>query len=231
MEGIANTETMESAWKPLFKIGGWAAASMALIYPLQIVVFMIAPPADSAIGWFELFQSNKLLGLLSFELLFIFYGVLSIPLTIALFVALKRTDPSLTAIYLALSLIGTAMLFAARPAFEMLSLSNQYAAATTEAQRSLYLAAGEATMADFKGTAFQVSYFLGSITGLIVSVVMLKSNIFSKGIAYLRIASSIFDFGILIPVIGTYISIFSVLFLLAWNVMIARRFFQLGKAS
>ncbi|MEW6027964.1 MAG: hypothetical protein ACOYZ8_15425 [Chloroflexota bacterium] len=228
---IVDAETTDPAWKTLYKIGGWAAALMALIYPLQIVVFTIAPPADTAIGWFTLFQSNKLLGLLSFELLFVFYGVLSIPVTIALYVALRRTDPSLTGIYLALGLIGTAMLFAARPAFEMLSLSNQYAAATTEAQRSLYLAAGETLMAIFKGTAFQVSYYLGSITGLIVSIVMLKSNIFSKGTAYVRIASSVLDFGILIPKMGIFISIFSVLFLLVWNILISRRFFQLGRAS
>ena len=222
---------MDPAWKPLFKIGGWTAIFMALIYPFQIVVFMIAPPADTAIGWFNLFQSNKLLGLLSFELLFIFYSALSIPLTIALYISLRRTDPSLTAIYLAFSLIGTAMLFTARPAFEMLSLSGKYAAATTEAERSLYLAAGETLMAVFKGTAFQISYFFGSITGLVVSVVMLKSNIFSKATAFVRIASSIFDFGILVPVIGTFISIFSVLCLLVWDILIARRFVQLGRRT
>jgi hypothetical protein len=231
MNQPTNAETTDPVWKPLYKIGAWAALTMVVIYPLQLVIFMIAPPADSVIGWFTLFESNKLLGLLSFELLFVFYGVLSIPLTIALFVALRRTDPSLTAIYLALGLIGTAMLFAARPVFEMLSLSSKYAAATTEAQRSLYLAAGETLLAVFKGTAFQVSYFLGSITGLIISIVMLKSNIFSKATAYVRIASSVFDFGILISTIGTFISIFSVLFLLIWNILIVRRLFQLSRAS
>jgi hypothetical protein len=228
---VFDADIIDPAWKPIFKIGGWTALLMALIYPLQIVVFMIAPPADTAIGWFTLFQSNKLLGLLSFELLFVFYGVLSIPVTIALYVALRRTDPSLTAIYLALGLLGTAMLLTARPAFEMLSLSDKYATATTEAQQSLYLAAGEALVAIFKGTAFQASYYLGSITGLIVSIVMLKSHIFSKIIAYVRIASGILDFGILIPRIGIFVSILSVLFLLAWNILISRRFFQLGRSS
>jgi hypothetical protein len=225
------TETAHPDWKPLYKIGGWAALTMVLIYPLQLVVFSIAPPAETAIGWFTLFQANKLMGLLSFELLFIFYGALSIPVAIALYIALRRTDPSLTAIYLALGLVGTTALFTARPAFEMLSLSNQYATATTEAQRSLYLAAGETLRAVFNGTAFQVSYFLGSITGLIISIVMLRSNIFSKATAYVRIASSVLDFGILVPVIGIFISIFSVLFLLIWNVLIARRLLQLGRAS
>jgi hypothetical protein len=45
------------------------------------------------------------------------------------------------------------------------------------------------------------------------------------------VASSVFDFGLYIPTIGIYISMFSVLFLLIWNILIARRLFQLGKAT
>ena len=44
---------------------------------------------------------------------------------------------------------------------ELLSLSNQYSAATAAAQRAAALAAGEAMVAVFHGTAFQVSYVLG----------------------------------------------------------------------
>jgi hypothetical protein len=45
----------------------------------------------------------------------------------------------------------------------MLSLSEEYAAATTDAERDLYLAAGQAMLATFEGTAFQVSYVLTSM--------------------------------------------------------------------
>jgi hypothetical protein len=44
-----------------------------------------------------------------------------------------------------------------------------------------------------------------------------------------RIASSVCDFGLYVPGIGMYISIFSVLFLVIWNILIARRLFQLGQ--
>jgi hypothetical protein len=60
---------------------------------------------------------------------------------------------------------------------------------------------------------------------------MLKSHIFSKVTAYMRIASSVCDFGLFVPTIGIYISIFSVLFLFIWNILIARRLFQLGQNS
>jgi hypothetical protein len=57
---------------------------------------------------------------------------------------------------------------------------------------------------------------------------MLKTNVFSKTTAYLRIASSLFDFGLYIPTIGLFISLFSVFFLLAWDILIAIRLFQLA---
>jgi hypothetical protein len=60
---------------------------------------------------------------------------------------------------------------------------------------------------------------------------MLKSRIFSRATAYVRIGSSVFDFGLYVPVIGIYLSIFSVLFLFAWNIMVARRLFQLARTE
>ena len=69
----------------------------------------------------------------------------------------------------------------------------------------------------------------GSITGLILSLVMLRSTIFSKATAYVRITSSVLDFGLFIPVVGLYVSALSAVLLLVWNIMIARRMFQLGK--
>jgi hypothetical protein len=60
-------------------------------------------------------------------------------------------------------------------AFEMLTLSNQYATATMDVERSIFLAAGEAMLATWQGTAFDVSYVLSAIAILIVSAVMLRS--------------------------------------------------------
>ncbi len=133
------------------------------------------------------------------------------------------------AVYLGLSLLGIMAFIVARPAFEMLSLSEGYAAAATEAQRSAYLAAGEATLAVFHGTAFWVSYMLGSVGGLILAAVMLRSTVFSRKTAYLRIASSALDFGLFVPVIGLSIALASVLCLLAFNILVARRLLQLGR--
>lgn len=229
----SSVETTTPDWKVFYRYSAVAALIMVGIIIVQLIVFMAAPPplVGSAIDWFTLFQENKLIGLIDFELLMIIYTLISIPITLSLYHALRRTDPAFTALYVALSLIGVVCFVAARPAFEMLLLSDQFAAAATEAQKSSLLAAGEATLAAFHGTAFHVSYVLGSLSGLIVSLVMLRSPIFSRATAYVRIASSLFDFGLYIPTIGIFISIFSVLFLFVWNIMIARRLFQLARSK
>jgi len=152
------------------------AALLVVLTVLHSSVYFVVGLPDDVAGWFGLFGDNPLGGLLDFELLMVGYVVLSVPVVLALYVALRRASPSLMAVYIGLSLVGIMAFIVARPAFEMLSLSEGFAAATTDAQRSAYLAAGEATLAVFHGTAFWVSYLLGSIGGLILAAVMLRTT-------------------------------------------------------
>jgi hypothetical protein len=222
-----------AAVKHLYMLGGGAAVLMVMLIVAQLIVFIAAPPPleGTVQDWFNLFQKNQLIGLLNFELLMILYTLISIPLYVALYFALKQTHLPMMILFLAFSVIGVTAFLAARPAFEMLHLSNQYALATTEAQRLMYLVAGEMLIATFHGTAFQVGYVLGSISGLLLAYVMLKSNVFNRTTAYIRIASALFDFGIFIPGIGTVLSIFAVLFLLVWDILVAIRLFKLGRVE
>jgi hypothetical protein len=228
----SNAGSIPPTWTTLYRLAAAAALLMNAIIVAQLIVFMSAPPPleGSAIDWFTLFQRNRLVGLVDFELLMIVYTLISVPIVLCLYHALRETDPAFTALYVVLSLVGIVCFVAARPAFEMLSLSDQFAATTNEVHRAAIVAAGEATLAAFHGTAFHASYVLGSITGLIISLVMLKSHVFSRATAYVRIGSSVFDFGLYIPAVGVYLSIFSVLFLFAWNILIARRLLQLARS-
>ena len=230
MNSHANAEYAYSNWTSLYKIGSLAALTMVAITLTQFVAFAVEPPplAGHAVDWFALFQKSTLLGLLGFEFLLVIYALLSVLVSVSLFVALRPASQSITALFLVLSIIGAIAFVMARPALEMLSLSNQYLVATTEAQRATILATGEVMVAIFHGTAFQVSYILGSITGLLIATAMLRSSVFSTTIAYLRIASSVFDFALYIPGIGLFLSLLSVVFLLIFNILIARRLFQLG---
>jgi hypothetical protein len=159
----------------------------------------------------------------------LFDQVLMIPIILALYVALRRSNQSLMAIGSVMACIAIAAYYASRDAtFAMLALSQQYAAASTEAQRAVYLAAGQAMLASYNGTAFHLSYNLGQIAGIIISAVMLGNPLFGKVAAYAGILGNLIGFGLYIPAVGIYISLFSVVGLWIWYLLIARRFWQLG---
>jgi hypothetical protein len=233
MNPTAESQTRDPAWGGLYRTGGVTALVLVAIPLVQLVVFAVAPPPleGRAVEWFALFQQNAILGLLGFELLLVIYALLSVLLSLALFVALRPAARSLSALFLLSSLIGAVAFVLARPAFEMLYLSQQYTAAPNEAQQTVILAAGEAMVAAFHGTAFWVSYILGSITSFLVGAAILRAGVFGKVTAYLRILSGIFDFGIFIPGIGLFISVLSVLLLMAFHVLVGRRLLQLASRS
>jgi hypothetical protein len=225
-------ETTESAWKPLYRVAGVAALLIVVFIPIQSIVFVLWPPPNTVIGRFTLFQHNGLLGLLDMDLLLIIDQVLMGLVLLALYIVLKRASPSLMAIALTAGLVGIAAYFASSTAFNMLSLSSQYAAATTAAQRAVFEASGQATLALWQGTAFDVSYVLEGGALLIIAVVMLRSNTFSKATASVGILMG----GVMLvpPTIGTIGLLFSLGSLVPleiWLILIARRLFQLGSGG
>ncbi|MBU2009772.1 MAG: DUF4386 family protein [Chloroflexi bacterium] len=115
-------------------------------------------------------------------------------------------------------------------ALNMLSLSSEDAAAATDADRSMFLAAGQAMLAIYNGTAFHVNYLIGGAALLIISFVMLRSNIFSKATAYVGILAGVL---MLVPstagTIGLYFALVSLVPWAIFSVLIARRLFQLGQ--
>ena len=232
MNQVIDSETADSRWKGLYKVGGMAALTTLVLIPIQIIIFIAWPPPSTVDGYFTLFQNNWLLGLLNLDLLYMLTTVLMGLVILALYAALRRASESYMAIALALGLVATAVYFASNTAFEMLSLSNQYAAATTDAQRSVFLAAGQAMLAIYQGTAFDVYYVISAVALLIISVVMLRSNIFSKVTAYVGILMSVL---MLVPstagTIGLIFALTSLVPTAIWLILIARRLFQLGSGQ
>jgi hypothetical protein len=224
---VADAETADSHWKNLYRVGGTAALIIVVLYLIQIIIFIAWPPPSTVIGWFTLFQNNWLLGLFDLDLLSLAdYALMSL-MFLALYVALRRTNESFMAIALALGFVGIAVYFASNTAFSMLSLSKQYAAATTDAERSMFLAAGQAMFAIYQGTAFNVSYVLVSIAPLIISAVMLRGNVFSKATGYVGILANVLGLAYFLPAVGVFLSLISVVGLMIWYILIARRLLQL----
>jgi uncharacterized ion transporter superfamily protein YfcC len=113
--------------------------------------------------------------------------ILMIIVVLSLWLTLRRTNESLMAIALILQIVSVATYFSSTVAFEMISLSSQYTAATTDVQRYISLAAGQAMLATWQGTAFDVSYILGAIALLTVSYVMLRSHLFDRAAPFIGI--------------------------------------------
>jgi hypothetical protein len=223
-----NSAETDSRWESLYRVGGAATLLAAVTIPIAIIVYIVSPPPTTVAGYFTLFQDNMLLGLLALDLLLIIAVVLSIPMVLALYVALRRASESFMVIALTLSLVGATAYFASNTSFNMLSLSNQYAAAATDADRAIFLAAGQAMLTIYTGTAFHVNFLIGGAALLIISFVMLRSNIFSKATAYVGIISNIMGFTLYVPKIGVWLSIVSVVGLFIWYIMIARKLFHLS---
>lgn len=241
---LTNAETTDATWKGLYKIGGVAALIAGVIFRRnlgpEISLFSAQKQPDTIIDWFTLLQNNKLLGLSYLNLFDIVDYALVGLMFLALYVALRRANKSYMAIATTLGFVGITVYFASNTAFSMLSLSGQYADATTDAQRSMFLAAGQAVLAInnpgaiYQGTGIYMSFLLLAVAGLMISAVMLRSNIFSRVTAYVGILASALDLAYCItfafmPAITVYLLSAAGLLLMIWHILIGLRLFRLGR--
>lgn len=229
MNTTIHAPVIRDRWHQLCLYGGVAALLTALVMPVQVAVFIIWPPplGGSAVDWFDLFQMNALVGLIDLDLLLVLDNALLIALVLALYVVLRRANPSLMLLAVVASLFAAAMYIASNPAVEMLALSNRYAVADAT-ERAVLAAAGEALVAGWQGTAFQVAYLLGSFSGIAIGVVMLQSRVFGRAAGYMGVLANAVGLGLYVPVVGVYIAVFSVLFLEIWYILVGIGLVRIG---
>jgi hypothetical protein len=225
----STADRANSTWKSLYRVGGGAALVSVACIVAAIAVFLAWPPPTTTENWFALFQRNAFLGLLDLDLLLVMSYVVMIPLYLALYVALRRVSQSFMAIALAFNLVGAALILGVNPGVAMLTLSDRYAAATTDAQRAVLLSAGQGLVANWSGTAFVVGYLLSGGAVLLTAAVMLRSGIFSKFIASLGLVMGVL---MLVPAsagtVGLILSLVSLAPTVIWLVLVARRLFSLA---
>ncbi len=184
---VTSSEPTVSDYKKLFKLGGIAAWAAALLTLSETIGFIFYPQPDNVKDWFILFQSNRTIGIMDFWGLEIPMYAMFILVFLSLYFLLGKSNKVTMTIALILALLGIGVFFATNNPVTMLSLSNQYAAATTDAQRLPILAAGQALLTNTNQRAvggFNIALFLVSIAGMITSIVLLQSNTFSKTVAY-----------------------------------------------
>ncbi len=106
MKGVADTEIADSRWKDLYKIGGAAAIIAAISLLIEVIVFAVWPIPTTVMGYFILFKSNSLLGLLEFYLLQVVAYIFFIPMFLAIYAALRRVNESYMALAMIFAFIG-----------------------------------------------------------------------------------------------------------------------------
>src|SRR5581483_9626376 len=105
----------EVPWKPLYRVGAVAAPADSDVTLLSLPVYLVwplpdglQPMASTVIDFFAILQNNWLHGLFDLDLVMLITTLLVVPLNLALFMSLRRVNPSWMAIALELSLMGSA---------------------------------------------------------------------------------------------------------------------------
>jgi hypothetical protein len=253
---VPDTATGDPRWNALYKVGGgaawiavlifrrWLAAEFLLFRRIGIIRFGPRTMPSSVIDWFTLLHTNRLIGLTLLNVFDMVNYLLVGLIFLALYAALRQVNRSYMTLATALALVGIAVYLASNQAHSMLSLSNQYAAATTDVQRSTLSAAGQALLAINDPNVLSpgaMGFLFVTAAGLIISAVMLRSSVFGKITAYAGILANVFGLGypigaavaprtVVIPIATTFLSA-SACFLVVWYIGIARNLFQLGKQT
>lgn len=178
-------EPAGSPERSIYYLGG-AAALLTVLTVLAEIIITFLPggytSAETVTEWFALLQNNPFLGLRNLGLLNIVMNALGIPLTFSLYWIHRKSNPSFATLAVILAFIGVAIFYATNRAFPMLALSAQYAAASSETQRTIFAAAGEAMLAvgqsHTPGTF--LAFFFSEVAGILMAVVMLRARLFNR---------------------------------------------------
>ena len=239
LEQVFGGEKSGSGWKSLYNVGG-TTALIAVALPLAEVLIGFLPGVArltqrtvTVIDWFTLFQNHWFLGLRNLGLLNIVGAGLLAPTVFAIYSALRRDNEAYAAFGAILFFVGVAVYIASNRAFSMLSLSGQYASATTDAQRSLLVAAGQAMLAEGQTRA---GIPLIEFASLLISVVMLRGKVFSKATAYAGILGNalLMVFEAILAFLPAFLNVGLViaggggLAIMIWYLLVGRRLLQLG---
>ncbi len=226
-------------WRGLCWTGGvaaWLLVAYSLATMVQLVV-LGGQPATAAQA-FSLLQNNRVQGLCRLDLPTVLAMPLYYLLFLGLFAALRRADRGHATLATVLAFAGVTLVLATPTGLSMLSLSDKYAAATTDETRNQLLAAGEAILATdlWHGTGAIVGGILVQSGAVLVSVVMLRSRVFSKTTAYVGIVTHGLD--LLHAVVGPFVPFAGVVFMviagplyLIWFPLVGRRLLQLGRGT
>jgi hypothetical protein len=225
-----------AGWSALCRTGG-IAAFLFIAYSLGMMIQLVVLGSQPATATeaFNLLQNHRAIALLRLDLPTVVIMPLYYLVFLGLYAALKGTSRAKATVAIALGFPGMTLLLATPTALSMVSLSDKYAAATSNEVRAQLLAAGEAIMATdiWHGTGAILGGALVQCGLVIISVAMLRGGVFGIATAWLGIVMHALDlahivFGLFLPPVGVILMALAGPLYPIWFFLIGRRLFQLG---
>ncbi|MCK4357566.1 MAG: hypothetical protein KAW92_02250 [Candidatus Cloacimonetes bacterium] len=219
----------------LYQLGG-LTCMILIAYSLITMLIMvgIGTPPETIEECFSMLQENRLYGLLRLDILTVFVMPLYYLLFYSIYLALKDTNKELLSISTILVFVGLTLFLATPSVFSYLYLSDEYAKAIIESDKNQIIAAGEAILASdmWHGTGAKIGGILIQLGALIISMTMLKSNVFNKLTAYTGIVTHGLDLahiiiGFFLPTVGIILMAIAGPLYLLWFPLIGIRLFKL----
>jgi hypothetical protein len=205
---------------------------------MAVVMFAVGPKPGTAQAYFDLLQESRLASVLRGDLLTVTLIGLYLGTFPALYVALRRLSPVYAALATLFTVIAVTGSFATEATFSWLYLGDQYAEATTDAQRAQLLAAGEAVIATdmWHSTAAYAGGILLQGAGIMISLIMLRSGNFSRVTAYAGLVGNALDLvqhllHPFAPPVSTVIQSVMGPFYLVWFPMLGRDLIRLARRT
>jgi hypothetical protein len=239
-----NQQTDHARWTALYYAGAVAPLIALSFYLFEFsILFLGEPYPSNTKGWYALVQRSKLLSLWYLNALDILSFALLGIMFLALYEALRRVRPSWMLIALYLALLGVVVFIVPRVLhLSLLPLSDLHAAATTDAQKTIYLAAGEALSQVSTATPQTLGFLFMALAGLIISIVILRSQPFGKSVALSKavgcvgiagFVAALANFGgrLLAPTIAEILMPINGLLWFAWWILISVNLFKLARRT
>jgi hypothetical protein len=238
MNAVMEKETGDSAWKTLYRAGGYAPWVMIGLILTQILVMLSGEPYPASIeGWFLLLDRMPVLGLLYLNVLDIFTITLLGIVLLALCVALRKGNESAAAIAAFLAVLGTVVFVTPRADIlaAALSLTREYSAAATAVKPEI-LNAGRGIFAMALPTLQTTGFLFIAAAVVILSGVMLRGGTFGKAAAVTGILAGILTIAdyftaIFAPAPANALLMPGILVWAVWWILISRRLLKLGSGS
>ncbi|MCC6147216.1 MAG: hypothetical protein IT308_06565 [Anaerolineaceae bacterium] len=231
-------------WKAFYKTAGIMALLIVIAGLVDAITSMMGGEARdnstvNVVEWFNLFQTNQFFAFSNLGLINTITLSLGIPIYLALYRVHRREQPAPAALASILFFIGTAVYLSSNTVFSLFALSRQYAVAA-ETQKPLLEATGRALLAqgaDLTPGTF-MGFFFTQTAGTLITIVMLRGGIFGRwtaltGLAGFSLMSVFFVLAAFVSEkydTAMVVSLPGGLLLMAYQILLARRFFQLGRS-